>query len=148
MTLISLLFKIAAYVSSASLLIMNGKELFENTAAGTVFRPLHSSESFPHPLRKRVRSVDTTYSSTAAAATSSPLVSVCHKWCYISLVFIFVGKCLESQWSEDICNAYTNLQALCQDTSAITKLSSDYSLKRIKKSLVIGICNERDWKVC
>ena len=46
-----------------------------------------SSESFPHPLRKRAQSVDTTYSSTAAAAKSSPPVSVCHKWCYISLVF-------------------------------------------------------------
>ena len=75
------------------------KKLFENTAACTDFLDhlISSDESLPHPLRKRAWSVYTTYSSTAAAATSSPPVSVCHKWCYISLIFICVGKRLESQ---------------------------------------------------
>ena len=98
----SMLFEIAAYVSSASLLIMLTKRKEKNflrtlLLAEFLEHLISSDESLSHPLRKRARSVDTTYSSTAAAATSSPPISVCHKWCYISLVFICVGKRLESQ---------------------------------------------------
>ena len=95
MTLISLLFEIAAYVSSASLLIMLTKRRERNflrilLLAQFLDHLISSDESLPHPLRKRARSVDTTYSSTVAAATSSPPVSVCHKWCATLVLFFFV----------------------------------------------------------
>ena len=133
-----------------------GKELFENTAACTEFLEhlISSDESLSHPLRKRARSVDTTYSSTAAAATSSPPISVCHKWCYISLVFICVGKCLESQWSEDVMHTPTRrhcVKTLVQSqnsarTIALKALKNPRSLAYVMKG--IGKFAEYELKIC